>query len=739
MKILWNSTEEKKNRQLLLTVVIIAFYFIWILDYPGFKGIQGSTNQTVILFEENESLTPKVVRNDFTTSAIDHSALWNRTYGGFGQDRLYDIVKCSKGGFAMVGYTSSFTAGDSDIWVIRTDEHGDVIWTTTIGTAAEEESGNAIIECANGDFLIAGQTQAGIYTNARLDRITADGEEVWTYQIGDSLEYDYFFDVIETGDENILVIGNTASYGSGAQDVLAVCLDKNGNGIWARTYGGVNDDLGESVIECTDGGYAILASTYSKGAGDFDFWLIRIDESGTLSWEWTYGGVNTERGAQIISYYDRGFVMVGSTESLGDPLGDMWVVRVSQYGGVVWDKNFDDGGQDFATGIVLSEKGGFAVVGIIDYLSGTDQIRVTRLDPSGNETWNHYYGGAIVDYGYSIVESRGDEFVVAGMTNSYGAGAFDAWLLLIPGPPDFKYNPDYLYCEYGDYPLVELFVESTAEIDSWWLTDTSHFNITEGFGNYATIYTTRLLEVDIYDLNVHVNNTVGYEIDCWIYIDVYDGISPHWTEAPNNQTIEYGDDFQYQLAADDLSGIDHWTIDSSEEFEISLSGMISSTEGLQVGEYHFEVSVFDIYSHSTSCYLTVTVVDTTGPEWVEEPEDQIIVYGNNFVYDLNATDLSGVTWSVDDTSRFTVDWQGRIRNLVPLAVGEHGVSVHVIDPYGNTLDGTFTITVTSSTTITGTTTLDVLGLAIPFIVGVVATVAVAVVVYLVGRRHTPSK
>jgi hypothetical protein len=729
--------ERKNIRHKTLWSAIVLFCLICLLGSPGFVEIRSSVNIGNPIYEEDTTLAPVTLRDDYAASATDYAAVWNRTYGGFVQDCMYDIVRCQDGGLAMVGYTNSFTAGDYDIWVIRTDDQGNVMWTTTLGTAAEDETGHAIIECLDGDFVIAGYSLSGTYTNARVYRIDANGEELWDYDIGDALQYDHFYSVIETGSNSILAVGNTASYGAGAQDVLAVCLDRNGNGIWTRTYGGASDDLGKSVVECSEGGYAILASTHSKGAGDFDFWLLRIDVSGNLLWDKTYGGANSEEGAEIITYADFGYVIVGKTESEGDPLGDFWVIRVDLNGDVVWDVNIDNGAQDFATDIILSQHGGFAVVGIVDYSSGVDDAQVVRFEPNGDIIWIRPYGGGVADYAYGIVETSPDVFAVAGCTNSYGAGAFDAWLFLIPGPPEFIPAPSYAHFEYGEYPYIELYAESAAEIDSWWLTDTTHFNITGGFEGHATIYTFTLPAVDFYDLEVHVNNTAGFESCCYIWLEVYDSIAPHWIVPPENQTVEYGEELMYLLNAEDLSGLAEWTLSGSSLFEID-NGLITSTTSPPVGEYLLTATVMDPYYHQLSCNILVSVIDTVAPIWNQEPKNQTITYGDAFVYDLNASDLSDMSWSVGDPSRFTVDWQGLIRNLVPLAVGDHGVDVFVSDAYGNTLHGAFTITVESATT-SGTETHNLLGSAIPFAAGIIATVAVASVVYILGRHRAPSK
>ena len=676
----------------------------------------------------------------YTQSDIDYTALWNRTYGGFDADRLYDLVLCDDGGYALTGVTQSFNSTDRDTWVVRTDNEGEVLWTRNIGYAGITDEGHSVHQCVNGDFVISGVYSTVGGTNGFVIRMNDDGDVLWTYEIGLSSTFESFVDAIESSSGSIIAVGTTDAWGAGLDDVMVVSLSLIGEPVWIRTYGGVVDDLGKAVIESQDGGYAVLADTYSYSIGASDFWLLRLDRDGNLLWSQVYGGGSEERGYDLIEYTAGGFVMAGLTRSFGDPAGDYYVVRVDADGGLDWDEYYVGSGEDFATGIIQSSQGGFAIIGIVDYIGLNPQARITRIQPDSTEIWNSFYGGADVDYGYEIIEVRPEEYVVGGTSRSYGSGDFDGWLFLVPGMPKLLTYPGDLFFEYGGIPYADLEVESTADIDSWWIEDTSVFNII-GDQHAATIYTFSVPDVGIYDIVVHVNNTVGYEVVHWFFIHVNDWTSPHWTTPPEDQTVEFGDQFQYQLHADDLSGLDEWTLTGSSAFVIDPNGEISSTQPPAVGEYVLEVTVSDIHSNVLTTAIHVSVQDTTAPQWDETPQDRIMTYRSPFVYDLNASDLSEISsWWVDNPE-FSVDWTGRVRNIVALATGDHGVTVYVSDIYGNVLQGQFLVTVEYLDGITEPDgTPAILEIVVPFGGGVVATVAVAAAIYVVGRRKSaPSK
>ncbi len=716
------SRDTKAVRRALIALPLLAVIALSLVSFSGTIGATGSADLDPTI--EYQS-APHVL------SEVDYSALWNRTYGAFDNDRFYDIVHCSDGGYALVGYTTSLTMADQDVWVVRTNENGDALWTTAFSIGSLNDRGQGITECANGDFVICGSYETAANPDAMVCRIDDTGELLWTYELGGTGFSDILYDVIEADNGNIIAVGSTNTWGAGNYDALAVCLTSNGSPVWTRAYGGHLDEQGQEVVESSSGGYAILSSTRTFGAGDADFYLLRLDVSGNVLWNRTYGDTADDVPYGMVENAWGGFAMVGMSESFGDPAGDVYLVRTDSTGHELGEDTYPGAGQDFATAVVESFRGGYAIACITGFLSGADQTRLIRVEYDGTQVWSYPYGGANVDYSYGIAQPRPDEFVLAGCTNSYGAGGFDGWLLLVPGPPRITSSFSDQFIEFGEYFVTDVTAESTAPLDHWWLDDTSVFQIVGG-----TIYSPVAPSVGMYEVWVHVNNTAGYEaeLNFWVYVD--DFTAPTWREQPENQTIEFGEMFYYELGAEDLSPLDEWIIEGPAGFDIDDGGVITSDQIPQVGEYVLEVTVDDIYSNALTAVITVTVEDTTAPEWVETPEDQDLHYGDYLVYDLNATDLSGIaSWEVEDTARFSVDYQGRIRSLVSLAPGTHGVTVHVTDTHGNVLTGNFVVTVAPDTS-GGSIGPNIWTSTIPFIAGVGATLVVGSVVCVASRRSS---
>ena len=149
---------------------------------------------------------------------------------------------------------------------------------------------------------------------------------------------DQSYSIVQTIDGGYAVTGYTYSYGSGNSDVWLVKTDSSGVMQWNQTYGGADHEWGYSLLQISDGGYAIVGSTESYGAGSFDFWLIKTDAGGIMQWSKTYGGTGWDEGYSAVETGDGGYVIVGYTASFGAGSYDVWLVKTDVEGesGLAW-------------------------------------------------------------------------------------------------------------------------------------------------------------------------------------------------------------------------------------------------------------------------------------------------------------------------------------------------------------------------------------------------------------------
>ena len=145
--------------------------------------------------------------------------------------------------------------------------------------------------------------------------------------------------LINTSDGGFLLVGSILQESSGNTDLKVIKTDSTGDQEWTKTFGGPQGDGGDTnvAVQTNDGGYAISGYTYSFGAGSGDYWLLKLNASGTLEWNKTYGGPDFEASYSMIETADEGFGLLGNTESNNI---DMWFVKTNSTGDQEWNKSF---------------------------------------------------------------------------------------------------------------------------------------------------------------------------------------------------------------------------------------------------------------------------------------------------------------------------------------------------------------------------------------------------------------
>ena len=354
---------------------------------------------------------------------------FQRTYGGPGSDCCYSVEQTRDGGFVLVGSTASSGAGEDDVYLVRIDATGGVLWTRTYG-GTNVDCGQSVCQAADGGFVVAGYTYS-FGAGARdiyLVRTDSIGDTIWTRTFGGAYD-DLGYSVCEALDGNLVVAGYTGSFGAGSCDAILIKVDANGHALWSQTFGGTDFDAAFSVRPAADG-FILAGCTWSTGAGADDVYLVKTDSGGRMQWSRTFGGANGDIGSSVRRTGDGGYIVAGTTASFNAVWDGIYLIRTGPAGDTLWTRVIDGRDYDEATSVDLCPDGGYIVAGrTFSSGAGNDDAYLVRTGASGDTVWTRTFGGLGSDGGTSVLVARDSGYAVAGCTESFGAGASDMLLV----------------------------------------------------------------------------------------------------------------------------------------------------------------------------------------------------------------------------------------------------------------------------------------------------------------------
>ncbi len=349
--------------------------------------------------------------------------------GGSSYDAGRSIVQTTDGGYAIAGTTCSFGNGSCDVYIVKLDVIGYIQWTRTVGDSSWDEA-YSIIQTSDSGYAIVGYTLPSpvSYADIYVVKLDVNGDVVWTKVIGETSTFDVGTSIIQTIDSSYVIAGYTQS-GSNNKDILVIKLDMNGNVVWAKTIGGSNDDRVFSIVQTSDGGYALAGWTYSFGAGSSDAYIIKLDSIGNVKWRKVIGGSSSDVASSIIQINDGSYVIAGYTSSFGAGNYDVFVVKLDTVGNVIWARTV--GGSNWDEGLsVVQGDGGYIIVGYTrSFGAGLFDVYVVKLDLDGNVQWTRAVGDYGEDYGISVVRTNDGGYALTGESYSFTNGDYDVFVV----------------------------------------------------------------------------------------------------------------------------------------------------------------------------------------------------------------------------------------------------------------------------------------------------------------------
>jgi len=321
---------------------------------------------------------------------------WAKTFNGTANsnDGAYSIVQTTDGGYALAGYTNY-----SDVWVLKLDDSGNQTWAKTFaGTANKDDQAHSIVQTTDGGYVVAGYTNydgsISINSDVWVIKLNASGTKIWAKTFnGTANKHDGANSIVQTTDGGYVVAGYTMN-SNDSEDVWVLKLDGSGNQSWVKTFNGTanSNDYGYSIVQTSDGGYAVAGYTTNSN-GYYDVWVLKLDASGNQSWAKSFNGTanSHDYGYSIVQTTDGGYAVAGDT---GNNSGnsDDWILKLDGSGNQSWAKIFNGmaNSYDYAYSIVQTTDGGYALAGYT-YNGSTQDAWVLKIDANGN-----LYGNKVI-------------------------------------------------------------------------------------------------------------------------------------------------------------------------------------------------------------------------------------------------------------------------------------------------------------------------------------------------------
>ncbi len=355
---------------------------------------------------------------------------FQRTYGGEESDNGRSVLQTTDGGYIIAGWTQSFGAGSSDVYLVKTDASGDTLWTRTYGGTARDR-GYSVAQTTDSGYVITGYTNsfgAGS-SDVYVVKTAATGDTMWTRTYGGSYD-DYGHSVAQTTDGGYVIAGETWSFGAGSHDFWLIKTDAFGDTMWTRTFGGTLWDKGYSVAQTADGGYVIAGLTMSFAAGLFDVYLVKTDASGDTIWTRTYGGDSSDTGRSVLQTGDGGYVITGCTNSFGVDGDNVWLIKTDASGDTMWTRTYGGVDEDYGYSMAQTADGGYVITGrTYSFGAGRADVWLIKTDAFGDTMWTRTFGGTGDDCGESVRQTTDGGYIIAGYTWSFGAELWDVYLI----------------------------------------------------------------------------------------------------------------------------------------------------------------------------------------------------------------------------------------------------------------------------------------------------------------------
>ncbi len=311
---------------------------------------------------------------------------WTSTYGGPGWEYGFSVCQTSDNGYIIAGSTTSLGAGAKDVYLIKTDADGEEIWARAIG-GPEVDVGRSVLEVDDGGYLVCGYTHS--YSAGEDDvwliKTNSEGDTLWTRTFGDT-RAEMGTSINSTNEGNFIIAGatNSPSLSSANQDVYLINVNPQGDLNWEETHGfpispdGHPFDWGNSVCQISDGGY--VAAGNSNFQYPLGIYLLKTDATGNRIWQQAYKFNFYDYSNSVLEDFDGGYIVCGATKYAADSKNDILVMKTDVDGNVIWTRIMGGADSEWASSICKTAEGDLVIAGhTYSYGAGNSDVWLIKI------------------------------------------------------------------------------------------------------------------------------------------------------------------------------------------------------------------------------------------------------------------------------------------------------------------------------------------------------------------------
>ena len=400
---------------------------------------------------------------------------WQKSLGGTSYEYGVSIKQTSDGGY-IVGANASSTNGDVtglhggyDYWIIKLNSLGAIQWQRCYGGSGADQL-NDLKQTADGGYIALGTSNStngdvtgnhGLY-DAWVLKISNSGTIEWQKSFG-GLAYDLVHRICQTSDGGYIFSGETSSIDGdfsvlhGSSDSWIVKLSNTGEQEWQKLLGGIDEEIGQSIQQTTDGGYILTGSTGSNdgdisghhgSVGNWDYWVVKLSSLGLIEWQKALGGDGSDQAYSITQSLDGSYVVVGFTQSVDGDItvnhgnADYWVIKLSNAGDIIWQKTFGGSNNESAVDVHQTSDGNFIISGNtlsndgdLTANNGLEDVWTIKISDAGVLLWQKSIGGSDADTNINIEQTLDGGCIMIGRSQSNDGdvsgnhGGQDAWIV----------------------------------------------------------------------------------------------------------------------------------------------------------------------------------------------------------------------------------------------------------------------------------------------------------------------